>query len=61
MRYLYESGKRRRVMHLERFMATGEETFAALCGMRLHFNRSINVPLGRKTCKVCLKRAEEGM
>lgn len=56
MRYLYQAGKPRRVMHAQLFTLTGEPTFTALCGIRLAFNRSVNVPLGRALCKLCAKR-----
>lgn len=52
--YLFEAGKRRRVMHLQRFTITGQPLFEALCGISHRFNRAINVPLGRRTCKNCL-------
>lgn len=56
MSYVFEAGKsQRRVMHLERYTVTGEQTFTALCGIAHRFNRSINVPLGRRTCRSCLR------
>lgn len=55
MRYLYERGHKRRVMHLCGYdPRTGEPTMRALCGMRLPFNTTCNLPLGRPTCKRCL-------
>ena len=58
MRYIYEAGKRRRVMHIQRHTATGEMTNEAICGIKHNFNRSINAPfgLGRKICKKCEKK-----
>lgn len=56
MRYLYERGKSdRRVNHIQRFNHAGEPLMEALCGINLRFDTSINVPLGRTTCKNCLK------
>lgn len=62
MRYVWESGKSRRVMHIMRFTATGEKTFQALCGTKHNFNRSINAPfgLGRRVCKKCKRVYREG-
>lgn len=55
MRYLYQRGKRRRVMHLCGYdPRTGEPTMRALCGYRLPFDTTCNLPLGRPTCKLCL-------
>lgn len=55
MRYLYEGGKPRRVMHIMRFTETGEMTTEAFCGIKHKFDRSINAPwgLGRRLCKNC--------
>ena len=55
MRYVWEAGQTRRVMHIECFTSAGEGTMAALCRIPLHFDRSINAPfaLGRKVCKRC--------
>lgn len=58
MQYLYQRGKRRRVMHLQRFTVAGEQTFEALCGICLDFDTSINVPLCRRVCRRCQRRAE---
>ncbi len=55
MRYLFESGKQRRVMHIQKFTIVGKGLFEFLCGIDLNFNRTINVSLGRKTCKNCQK------
>lgn len=57
MSYLYEAGKPRRVMHLQRYTPTGVALFEPLCGMPLPFNRSVNVPLGRRTCRRCFRIA----
>lgn len=55
MRYIWQSGKRGRVMHIERTNQVGNPTGTALCGIGHRFNRSINAPfaLGRKVCKNC--------
>ncbi len=60
MRYLYESGKGRRVMHIMKFDKLGNAIFESLCNIKLNFNRSINAPfgLGRKICKNCRKEIE---
>lgn len=53
-RYIWERGRKRRVMHLAGFDRLGR--FAgAICGIQHPFNGSCNVPLGRRTCKRCLK------
>jgi hypothetical protein len=60
MRYVFATpGANRRVLHIQRHTATGEVLYAALCGIRLPFNRSINAPwgLGRPVCKRCRKAA----
>jgi len=56
MRYIWEKGKPRRVMHIQRFDRSGQASMSALCGIDLNFNRTINAPwgLGRKVCKKCL-------
>ena len=59
MAYLYERGKRRRVMHLEAHTIIGRGMFTALCRIPLPFNTTANVPLGRKTCKNCLRVLKE--
>ena len=53
-------GAQRRVMHVERFTASGEPLMEALCGIDLPFNRTINQPWGlaRPVCKRC-RRVEE--
>ena len=58
MRYLFESGKFRRVMHIQKFTQIGDALFESICGINLNFNRSINAPfaLGRKVCKNCKKK-----
>ena len=56
--YVFEAGKsKRRVMHVQRFTPTGEGLAAAMCGIGLPFNRSINVPLAKPICKRCQKVA----
>ncbi len=57
MTFVFQSGRKRRVMHIMRFTPTGIGTFEALCGISLSFNRSCNLPLGRKTCKRCRRLA----
>lgn len=53
-RFLWESGRRRRKMHLASYDRLGR--FAgALCGIDHAFNRSCNLPLGKRTCKRCLR------
>jgi hypothetical protein len=61
MRYIWESGKVRRTMHIMRFNIIGEMTMQALCGIRHPFDRSINAPwgLGRHICKRCAALAAE--
>ena len=56
MRFIYEAGKPARLMHIQKFTVTGEALFEAICGIGLDFNRTINLPLGRKTCKNCQKK-----
>lgn len=51
-RFVYERGKRRRVMHLAAFDRLGRYA-GVLCGSALPFNSSCNLPLGRRTCKRC--------
>jgi hypothetical protein len=52
-RYIWQSGASRRKMHLAGYDRLGR--FAgALCGIQHDFNRSCNLPLGRKTCKRCI-------
>jgi hypothetical protein len=53
-RFIWQVNRPRRVMHLAGYDRLGK--FAgALCGIRHQFNRSCNLPLGRRTCKRCLK------
>ena len=56
LNYIWQSGKKRRVMHIAKFTQTGQMLMEALCSIRLPFDRSINAPwaLGRKVCKQCL-------
>jgi len=56
MRFVFESEKLRRVMHIQKFTHIGEGLFESLCGINLNFNRTINVLLGRKVCKNCKKK-----
>jgi hypothetical protein len=60
MRYIWEAGKKRRVMHVMRFTPSGEMTMQAMCGAKHRFNRSINAPfgLGRRICKKCLRLSQ---
>jgi hypothetical protein len=52
-RFIWESGRRRRKMHLAGYDRLGR--FAgALCGIRHPFNRSCNLPLGSAVCKRCV-------
>jgi hypothetical protein len=62
MRYIWESGKDKRVMHIAKYSVTGKMQFEALCNINHPFNRSINAPfgLGRKICKRCEKIAQGG-
>ena len=55
MRYIWEVGKNRRVMHIMKFSPSGEMLMKAICGIQHKFNRSINAPfgLGQKVCKRC--------
>lgn len=58
MRYLYQRapGAKRRVVHLCGYdPRTGEPTMEPICGRTngLHFNTTINVPLGQPLCKRC--------
>ena len=57
MRYIYESNKSERVMHIQRFNLDGSALMKAICRINLKFNRTINAPfaLGRKVCKRCIK------
>lgn len=60
MRYLYRRGKgaRRRVMHLGGYdPMTGHPRLEPFCGSDVGVNTSINVPLGGKVCKRCLRAA----
>jgi len=56
-RFIWQHGKKRRVMHLAAFDRLGR--FAgALCGINHVFDRCCNLPLGRRTCKRCRKVEE---
>jgi hypothetical protein len=57
MRYIWEKGKGKRRMHIQRFSPSGDMLMEALCGINHHFNASINAPfaLGRNICKRCEK------
>lgn len=58
MRYIWEAGKNKRVMHIMKFTSTGIGLNEAIFGIEQNFNRSINAPfsLGRKICNNCLKK-----
>ena len=58
MRYLWEKGKPRRVLHIQKFNNIGRGSMQTLCKIKLSFNASINAPftLGRKVCKNCLRQ-----
>ena len=60
MRYIYERGKRRRVMHIARYDSLGHLLMSSFCWSPLPFDTTVNVPLGRKTCKNCLRNIERG-
>jgi hypothetical protein len=56
MRYLYKRGRGglRRVMHLCGYdPTTGQPTMQALCGSKLAFDTTCNLPLGQRRCKRC--------
>jgi hypothetical protein len=57
MRYIFERGKRRRVMHIQRTSIAGLPTNEALCGIDHSFNTTVNAPwsFGRKVCARCRK------
>jgi hypothetical protein len=57
-RFIWQVNKPRRKMHLAAFDRLGRSA-GALCGIGHDFNRSCNLPLGRKTCKRCLKIERE--
>lgn len=60
MVYIWEAGKKNRVMHIAGFdPVTGKAILKAQCGIDLRFNRGINAPftLGRKVCSKCEKKA----
>ena len=56
VKYLFETGKPRRVMHIAKVGLFGKILFEAYCKINHGFNRTINVPLGRKTCRNCIAR-----
>ena len=60
MRYIWETGKKRRKMHVAKHTITGEMLFESLCDIGHNFNRSINAPfsLGRGVCKNCGKNCK---
>ena len=57
MNYIWSthSEARKERVHIQKHLPAGEPIWAALCGIKLPFNRSINAPfaLGRKICKHC--------
>ena len=61
MRYIWESGKPGRVMHIGQYDKVGNFISEALCGIKHTFDRSINAPfgLGRKVCKDCRRILKE--
>ena len=58
MRYIWESGKDKRVMHIQKHTETGVGIMEALCNINHNFDGTINAPfgLGRTICKNCLKK-----
>lgn len=63
MMYLLKRGKgsRRRVAHLcGHDPITGNPTGVPLCGQRLGFDMTSNVPWGQPTCKRCKAAALSG-
>ena len=54
--YAFTAGKGA-VMHLTHYDRFGRMMPDTLCGRT--FNRTINVPLGRRTCKVCFRKYRE--
>ena len=61
MNYVWETGKGRRIMHIQAHTRAGQPLWTALCGIRHRFNRSINAPwgLGRKVCQSCQNECQE--
>ena len=71
MRYAFEAGKDRRVMHIARTNRLGQMLYwsdggvatIGACEKRLglRLDRTINAPwgLGRPICRVCLRAAEK--
>lgn len=60
MTYLYRRGPgaKRRVMHLAvHDQASGEPTTRPFCGRGKGYDTTCNVPLGRPTCKRCMRKA----
>jgi hypothetical protein len=59
-RYVYRrgNGALRRVMHLAGYDRLGRFS-GVLCGLRLGFDTSCNLPLGRPVCKRCQKIERE--
>lgn len=58
MQYLFKRGEgsTKRVMHIERTTSTGEHSMQPLCGnYRVTYDTTCNLPLGRPTCKECLR------
>jgi hypothetical protein len=58
MAFLYRRGKgaRRRVMHLAHYDGHGRID-GSWCGFT-EYDTSINLPLGLRTCRNCLRRAQ---
>lgn len=57
-RFIWETGHKRRKMHIAGFDRLGNFV-GALCGVDHDFNRSCNLPLGRTTCRNCLRIERE--
>jgi hypothetical protein len=51
--YAYTAG-RGSVMHLTQYDRGGNQLPTTFCGRT--YNRTINVPLGRRTCKICARK-----
>ena len=59
MRFLYERGHPRRVMHLCGYdPLSGDPTMVPLCGIALPFNTTCNFPLGQRICKRCARQVQ---
>lgn len=56
MAYAYKRGKRSQVMHLTQYDRFGNLLDRTWCGRE--FDTTINVPLGRRLCKQCIREVE---